>query len=475
MMHSSGFRILLIAGLAGMAFLPLADAGIFRTAQQTREPPLVQPPGTGMPQPVPVVPGPARPVPVVPPPAVVLPPAIEVPCPPVDPPTPVVKIKVRVPACAVAGAELEYHITVENCSPAPAHHVLVRNPLPANAKFVRARPEPSGQDPDLVWAIGTLAPGECREICLVLLPTDACEIKNCARVQFEHGQCVLTRIASASPLTEPPIREKTPPTKEPPKVIAGDTTLKVEISGPKKQYANLAGKYQITVTNTGSKIVENVLVSAFLPAKSELVSTSDNGRHHFGVIAWLIGNLPPNGSRTVQLSYKVPEAGEYCLKATASGISEGSGEATFCTTFEGMSALHLNTTDSRDPVELGGQMTYRIALHNQGSAPLTNIRVEAKVPPQMATTLAKGPTSAPDKLPAAGADGQLVAFAPLEELKPGETLVYEILVKAVKAGDARLRVTLTAAELSVGGPVIEEESTLVFREDDPFRPVKRKK
>jgi hypothetical protein len=93
----------------------------------------------------------------------------------------------------------------------------------------------------------------------------------------------------------------------------------------------------------------------------------------------------------------------------------------------------------------------------------------------MATTFAKGPTTAPDKLPAPGADGQLVAFAPLEQLKPGEKLTYEILVKAVKAGDARLRVTLTAAELSVGGPVMEEESTLVFREDDPFRPMKRKK
>src|SRR5439155_20596385 len=44
---------------------------------------------------------------------------------PPDPPTPVVVLRVRVPASVAAGQELEYRICVENCSPAAAHHVLV--------------------------------------------------------------------------------------------------------------------------------------------------------------------------------------------------------------------------------------------------------------------------------------------------------------------------------------------------------------
>src|SRR5262249_26842283 len=52
-----------------------------------------------------------------------------------DPPTPVVKIRVRVPACEVTGQELKYCICVENCSRANAHHVLVKNALPKNARF----------------------------------------------------------------------------------------------------------------------------------------------------------------------------------------------------------------------------------------------------------------------------------------------------------------------------------------------------
>src|SRR5262245_3928373 len=48
------------------------------------------------------------------------------PC-PADPPTPVVSIRVRVPAIASAGQELEYRLCVENASRAAAHHVTVRN------------------------------------------------------------------------------------------------------------------------------------------------------------------------------------------------------------------------------------------------------------------------------------------------------------------------------------------------------------
>ena len=47
--------------------------------------------------------------------------------------TPVVKIKVRVPACGKPGEPIEYRIRVDNCSPADAHHVVVKNALPPSS------------------------------------------------------------------------------------------------------------------------------------------------------------------------------------------------------------------------------------------------------------------------------------------------------------------------------------------------------
>ncbi|HJT79279.1 MAG TPA: hypothetical protein VJ739_18935, partial [Gemmataceae bacterium] len=141
------------------------------------------------------------------PPAVLAPPPPAGPRPafayPVDPPVPTVALRVRVPATVAAGQEVEYHITVENRSRAAAHHVLVRDPLPANARFVRATPEPFARAPELLWKFGTLGPCARREIILVLTPTGPGEVRNCARVQFEHGECVSTRVGSAAPPAEP--------------------------------------------------------------------------------------------------------------------------------------------------------------------------------------------------------------------------------------------------------------------------------
>src|SRR6266704_944334 len=66
-----------------------------------------------------------------------------------DPPTPVVALRIRVPSTAAAGQDLDYRICIENLSAAPAHHVIVRKPVPANARFVRANPEPSAKEPEL--------------------------------------------------------------------------------------------------------------------------------------------------------------------------------------------------------------------------------------------------------------------------------------------------------------------------------------
>jgi len=495
MHHPRLARFLVFGALCALTALPTSVAGQpgpFRTAQlpgQTQEPPLFGQP-TPAPklqfpqqlQPVPVVPAtfpppqfqpsPIQPAPVFP----AQPPAIVVPCPPIDPPPPVVTIKVRVIACSPAGLEIEYRICVENCSAVPAHHVLVRNPLPANARFVRADPAPSSQEPELLWAFGTLPPGCSKEICLVLAPTDDSDVKNCARVQFEHGQCVTTRIAKSPPGVYVPPTEKDPPKvitpkekpKEPPKVVTPeDSKLTVKITGPAKQYANLPAKYQITVTNTADAAAPNVLVSALLPDKATPLDSSDNDRYQFGVVAWLIGDLPAGGSKTVQVTYRVPAAGEYCLKATASPETGGKAEGELCTDFEGVSALHLEAVDTKDPVEVGGATSYRITLVNQGTAPLTNIRVKALVPPEMATLRTTGPSPAPEKLPAPQADGQTIEFAPLKELKAGDRQVYEIFVNAVRPGDARFRVTLTADQLMAGGPVFEEESTQVFSQEDP--------
>ncbi len=100
--------------------------------------------------------------------------------------------------------EIEYRLTVENVSQAAAHHVIVRDRLPAGTQFVRAEPKPESNKPakgdrtDLLWDFGTLKPGEQKLIVLTINPAGSDEVKNSAYVQFEHGQTVKTRISKPS-------------------------------------------------------------------------------------------------------------------------------------------------------------------------------------------------------------------------------------------------------------------------------------
>jgi uncharacterized repeat protein (TIGR01451 family) len=394
---------------------------------------------------------------------------------PLDPPAPMVTLKVRVPASSMPGKELEYRYFIENASPGDAHHVIVRNPLPANVKFVRASPAPHQMEPELQWHLGTMHGGAKCEISLIVLPTGTDDIKNCVRIQYEHGQCVTTRLAQAPPGGEPPLQDGKP---KMPKVEAippeKPAKLKLTMEGPKDRYANMPARYFITVANVGKGLATNLLLRATLPDKTEFVSASDDGVHLMSQVAWLLKDLEPGAKRTVELNFKSQGTGQRCVKASALADGGVSDQGELCTTFVGASALLLELFDRQDPVGIGRDASYPIIVHNTGSAPVTNVLIRARVPKEM--VLAR--TLPPDhKLAEKAPQGQWLIFGPAT-VEPGAKAQFEVFVKAVAAGDARFRVEMTADQLDPArGPVIEEEPTTIY--DDagkiPVKMLSRKK
>src|SRR5262249_52255011 len=150
---------------------------------------------------------------------------------------------------------------------------------PANARFVRATPRPTSRAPELLWDLGTMQPGDCRTIVLVLKPMARGEIKNCARVQFEHGQCVATRI------------------------IRPGITLRKR--GPAQAVLNDTLTYQLLITNTGATDVGVVKVTDLLP---------DGLEHADGkkLLTWRLGTIPGGQSRTVEYQAVARKTGKLC-------------------------------------------------------------------------------------------------------------------------------------------------------------------
>lgn len=303
---------------------------------------------------------PLRPVPVPAPAPAVPAPAVAGSLAPADPPTPVVSLRVRVPACVNAGQELEYRLCVENRSQAAAHHVLVRNPLPANAEFVRATPEPAVREPELQWRLGTLEACARREIVLVLRPTGAGDVKNCARVQFEHGECVCTRVC--------PTPAAPAPAPLPPPAQARLTLRKI---GPERAVLYEPMSFQIVVTNVGTGPAADVRLTDTPPPGMEALGNK-------GPLSWDVGTLAPGQSRTFDYQAVAKEVGQLCNKAAVTAAGGVREDASFCVTV-GKPELKLEKKGP-DQHSVQRPATYLLTVTNPGTAAATNVVLTDTLP-----------------------------------------------------------------------------------------------
>lgn len=383
-------------------------------------------------------------------------------CLPKYPPPPVVKIMVRVPACSDPGSAIKYTICIENCSTAEAHHVIVKNPLPDNAKFVKADPAPTKLAPELQWNLGTIGGGARREITLVLLPTNKDDVKNCARVQFEHGQCVTTRQALSPPHGLPGAHGD--PGVRPPVITTipddGAPELELSIRGPKDRHANLDTRYEITVVNKGKGKALNALVRAKVSPKLGIRKVSDPGVAIENVVAWTLGHLDPGTSKTMVLTVRAMDKGEHCIQVEALADPNLKKEAEICTNFSGASALSVSLMNREDPVFVGDKITYPVVIKNQGTEPVTNIKLRVFVPNGLKYERANAHAEprAPIK------EGQWIEFPTLPNIPVGQETKYEIFAEAALPGVVIFHIEVSADALEKGRWIVEEESTTIVED-----------
>jgi len=269
----------------------------------------------------------------------------------VDPPTPVVAIRIRVPASATAGQELTYRIFVDNTSKATAHRVAVRATPPTNAKIVRVTPEPDQKEPELHWTFGTLEACGSKEINVVVVPDGSGEVRLLARVSFEHGQSVVTH------MNQPELRlTKTAPAQ----AAFGDII-----------------KYQLDVTNTGSADAAEVVVTDELPEGLLFLQGTPTERSNKPLL-WELGTIPAGRTQRIVYEVKVDKRGVLTNNAVVTARGNLRQTATHSVT-AGESKLSILKTGPAQRL-VNSPAKYFITVSNAGNVAATNVVVTDGLP-----------------------------------------------------------------------------------------------
>jgi len=316
-----------------------------------------------------------------------------------------------------------WNITVTNTGNFCAYDVVVTDTLPSGVSHDSGSKE-------LTTEIGTLAPGESRDITVNTTAVATGEHCNVAEVTSSNAGS-----AEADAC-----------------VVVVEAGLEVAKEGTPMQFVGKRASYTITVTNSGDVPMNDVVVSDTVPSQNRLLEAP--GADISGNTATWTTSLDAGESKSFELEVLGLEEGTYCNEVSASSAEYGLSDSDdACTEWRGYPALLIEVIDTEDPLLVGEETTYVIQVTNQGTAPDTNVKIDVVVPPALEIVSAAGATEGT-------ISGQNVRFTPYQSLAAKEIIEFRVVARAVSEGDARFRVEMTSDLLKT--PVPEEEATQVY-------------
>ena len=341
---------------------------------------------------------------------------------------PMLKLEHTVTPKVNVGETVSLQICVSNPGTGAATSVVLEEDVPDGLSH------PAGAA--LERELGTIKPGETREVVLTLTAERAGLIEN-----------VIVARADANLVVEDRAQLQ---------VIAPQ--LQVHVQGPARRYLERQATYALLVENTGTAPATNVELVAHLPKGMKFVETNNAGQYdpRTHAVYWSLEELPAQQSGDVELITLPIEPGEQKLRFEGQADAGLKDSLEQKVTVEGLPSLFFEVADTEDPIEMGNETVYEIRLVNEGSASATDILVQADFSSGLKPLDGDGPTGS------SRIEAQQIAFPPLRRLEPSSDVYYKVRVHGLDAGDQRIRVQVQSKEQIA---VSEEESTRVYADN----------
>jgi len=185
-----------------------------------------------------------------------------------------------------------------------------------------------------------------------------------------------------------------------------------------------------------------------LPVSGKLVTIPPGAKYDPATrrITWTLPQFDPSEkARAFTFEVKMGGIGFYEVTAEARAENAIFERAGFKTDVEGMADLDLVVRERRRVVDVDGTTTFQVRLRNYGSKDAANVKIRAKVSPNLQIVETAG---GPDKEAKGSEDHTEAAFPPIERIKPSTEILLLIKVKVVnndgkgdKAGVCRVFVS----------------------------------
>lgn len=345
------------------------------------------------------------------------------------------QLVVEAPPLALANEPIPYRVAVTNAGGASAENVVVWAQLDPGLSH------PSPQNP-VELSAGSINPGQTKTLDL---PVTAKSTGHYTVRASATGDGNLTAKS------------------DPAGVDVKRAELTASVAGPNIAYLNSPFDWTVTVTNTADTTLSNVILKATVPQEVRATVASDSGAIGPGSIEWKLGEMKPHEPRTVKVSV---ETVKLSAKATLSAAVMAdavngtqlvgdpvAAKAEGSVAVIGSPVLVLDVATPPASVDVGKRLTFQVRVKNQGTVAVRNIQVTGKVPPELKGIQGTGPVQG--RVDPTGP----VVFPAVDELQPGATLTYSVVVEGAKAGPAVFQAVVNASHLAK--PLQEEQNTRV--------------
>lgn len=264
--------------------------------------------------------------------------------------------------------------------------VVVTDTVPTGLEYVSSMPSASKSGSDLTWNIGDMTAGQSKTVNLTVKALQTGTFANCVSVTALPKACLAVVVGEPLLAIEKSVEDST--------LLSGESAI-----------------FNIVVTNTGTSLAEDVVISDSLPT----------GLNATSALSFPVGDLAPSESKAVQVTALTTKSGEFVNTACASGsnVGEVCDDAVVYVNTPGLNIVKTGT----DEQYIGKKAKYMIEVTNTGDIALTDLVVT--------DTVGQGMTIA--SAPGAVGSGNTVSWD-IPSLAAGASKSFTVTTNAATAG-----------------------------------------